>query len=85
MSDKKLEYTTYVMGKEDFANADISDIQFKVEMDRDMAVYTIKTSMCGLDTPVRRVLELLLAGMDFTITFPNKKYKLELKEIESKK
>jgi len=73
------DYTTFVLGKDAFSVADdLKAIKITSSADLDTLTYTIKAK-CGLDTPLSRVLDLILTGMAFTVTLTDgKKYSLKL-------
>jgi len=76
------EYRTYVSGKDNFSTERLSDIQITIEAGSESTQYTIRAK-CGLDTPLRRILELIEIGMEFKITLADgKKYKLRLVPLE---
>ena len=79
------DYKTYVLAKGDFTLADdLQDIAITTAVRNDekgWTEYVIKAK-CSLDTPIGRIIEMMQAGMNFTLTLKDgKKYKIELKEV----
>jgi ubiquinone biosynthesis protein COQ9 len=75
MADNK--YTTFVMGEENFTVRDLDNIQFTTSADLEKMEYKIKAKV-GMKTPLGEVLELLQAGMNFTLIIDGEKYSLKL-------
>lgn len=79
-------YKTYILNKGDFALADdLQNIAITTAVgseEKGWTEYVIKAK-CGLETPIGRIIEMMQAGMNFTMTLESgEKYKLELTKVE---